>query len=133
MKEKDISKWAKENRLEFNEETIRFNLHILIARDGDKSTAHCLEFDIIADGETEKEAELTLITSIGNHIGFCFENNRLDKILNYAPKEYWEKFYFCSKPISEPMKMTHGQPWGTRLQDTAKVVRDIDARCLIYA
>jgi hypothetical protein len=127
---KDIKKWTKDNCIDFNENTICFDLHVLIERNDDIFTAHCLEFDIVADEETEKEGGDNLIISIGNHITFCIENKRLDKIIRHAPKEYWDKFYFCTGPPQEPMRVNQWDSWSESLLNKANVVRGIDARAM---
>ena len=65
--------------------------NIIIEKEEDLYTAHCLEFDIVADGKTKKEAIKNIFISIKNHTDFCLEMGNLDKIENPAPKKYWDK------------------------------------------
>jgi len=78
-----------------NKDVIKFNVsisaNVIIEKEEDLYIAHCLEFDIVADGRTEKEAMNNIFESIVNHIDFCLAMGNIDKIENPAPKKYWDK------------------------------------------
>jgi len=84
-----------------NKDVIKFNVNIsanvIIEKEEDLYTAHCLEFDIVADGRTEKEAMNNIFESIVNHIDFCLAKGNIDKIENPAPKKYWDKLEMIKK------------------------------------
>jgi len=82
----------------FNKSQAQFNIHVLIEKEAGVFSAHCLEFDITADGKTLEEALQNIIDCMKNHIEFCIEKGNYDKILDPAPQEYWNKLLF-SRPL----------------------------------
>lgn len=52
--------------------------------------AHCLNFDILADGDDIDDAILLLLELIEGQIQSCKEHGA--NLINNAPKEYFEKF-----------------------------------------
>lgn len=75
-----------------NDGTIEFSLHILIAKEHDLFTAHCLEFDIVADGLTLEQAQQDIMDVCKKHILYCFDNKLLENLLDFAPEKYWRQF-----------------------------------------
>ena len=60
-------------------------------KDGKYCLAHCLEFDIVAQGETFEEARKNLAELIKEQFSFAFEKDIEEKTLFHpAPKEYWD-------------------------------------------
>jgi predicted RNase H-like HicB family nuclease len=103
MKEK-LSSWiqkSSEKALKLEKNAIDLSVHVLIEQEEELYTAHCLEFDIVADGKTIEEAEKNILDAIVDHVTFCIATDNIDKILNPAPKEYWNKFYFGSEKLRE--------------------------------
>jgi predicted RNase H-like HicB family nuclease len=82
----------------FNKGQVQFNIHVLIEKEDGVFSAHCLEFDITADGKTLEEALQNIIDCMKNHIEFCIEMGNYDQILNPAPQEYWNKL-LMSRPL----------------------------------
>jgi len=68
----------------------KFDIHILLYNEDGIQIAHCLEFDIIAQGEKKIEALKNLLDAIELQIGFAVENHDLASIFNPAPVEYWK-------------------------------------------
>jgi len=100
-----IDAWVEriqENTLMFKPGFIEIYAHVLIDKEEDLYTAHCLEFDIVADGKTISEAKDEILKAIANHISFCLAMDNKENILNPAPKEYWNRFYFGSKIYEKP-------------------------------
>ncbi|MCI0692318.1 hypothetical protein L0337_09985 [candidate division KSB1 bacterium] len=93
---------ANENALKLTSESVEIYVHILIDKEDDLYTAHCLEFDIVADGKTVTEARQEILKAIVNHVSFCIATNNTDNIMNPAPGEYWNKYYFKSKKVDKP-------------------------------
>jgi len=89
-----IIDWSKQG---LSKDKLRFDLHVLVNIEGNAFTAHCLEFDLVADGNNLKEAVESICTSIDMHIEYCINTNNFDNLFRPAPKEYWNKFYLCSK------------------------------------
>ena len=63
----------------------KFNLHILLYREPPHEIAHCLEFDIVAQGNTKKEALKNLMDGIELQVNFAIENNSLEQLYKPAP------------------------------------------------
>lgn len=96
-----MAKWIKdisEKAISFNENEIQITVHVIIEKKDDFYIAHCLEFDITADGYTLDDVQENIVTCIKNHVEFCIEMGNFDKILDPAPPEYWNKLLF-SKPL----------------------------------
>jgi predicted RNase H-like HicB family nuclease len=68
----------------------KFNLHILLYKEENYEIAHCLEFDIVTQGETKKEALQNLIDGIELQVNFAVENNSPEQLYNPAPLECWQ-------------------------------------------
>jgi len=66
-------------------------LNCLEYRDGGCYIAHCLEFDIVAQGETADDARKRLAGLIKEQIIFTTERDIEEKALFHpAPSKYWE-------------------------------------------
>ena len=87
---------ASDNAISFQDKNISIFIHVLIDYEDNFFTAHCLELDIAVDGNSVENAKENCINAIVNHISFCLATENTDKILNPAPKEYWQEYYFGS-------------------------------------
>ena len=95
---KDWIKNISSKAISFNKKNIQLCVHILLDKFDDKFTAHCLEFDITTDGDTQEQALQNAIDCIKDHVEFCIAYDNLDKLLDPAPQEFWNKL-LCSKPL----------------------------------
>ena len=68
---------------------MKFNIHILLYSEEDIQVAHCLEFDLVAQGKRKIEALRNLLDAIDMQINFALENNDLASLFTPAPAEYW--------------------------------------------
>jgi len=68
------------------------SLHVLSYKQNDRCIAHCLEFDLIGEGTTDKEARENLNDLIFNYLQFALKNNIAQFAYHPAPKIYWNKF-----------------------------------------
>ncbi|OGX06205.1 MAG: hypothetical protein A3G87_02385 [Omnitrophica bacterium RIFCSPLOWO2_12_FULL_50_11] len=68
----------------------RSPLDVLMSCEEGKFYAHCLPFDLLAEGETEKEARIRLAEMIFEYIRFYLEKNMEQFIFRPAPIKYWE-------------------------------------------
>lgn len=60
-------------------------------KDDDYCIAHCLEFDIVAQGKTFEEANESLAELIKEQINFAVDKDLEDKVLFHpAPSKYWD-------------------------------------------
>ncbi len=80
----------------------KFDIHILLYREDDIQIAHCLEFDIVAQGKKKIEALKNLMDAIELQIGFALDNNNLSSIFNPAPAEYWKMLVNARKYSYRP-------------------------------
>lgn len=87
-------------------EGIKGALHVLAYKDKEKGRyiAHCLDFNIAAEGATHKEAKDNLVDLIFSYIHFAVEKNLEQYMYDPAPKAYWNKFIEVShrKRIPRP-------------------------------
>lgn len=66
-------------------------MNILSWEEGGKHFAHCLELDIVAEGEDEQAALKSLAELLVRQVEFA-EENKIE-IFHPAPPEYWQKLY----------------------------------------
>ena len=86
----------------------KFDIHIILYSEDDIQIAHCLEFDIIAQGKKKIDALRNLLDAIELQISFALENNDLASIFSPAPDEYWKmlanaKKYPCKTEEKIPL------------------------------
>lgn len=71
--------------------TSRFSLHVLLYKEDNIQVAHCLEFDIVAQGEDRNEALRNLLDAIELQVKYAMETDNLDNLYYPAPAEYWQR------------------------------------------
>ena len=110
----DAKSWihsAQKNAIKYEQKGVQICVHVLLDREEELFTAHCLEFDIVTDGKTKKEVRKNIINSIVSHVSFCLAMNNESKMMNPAPQEYWNKFYFTyaikENPFIFPKEFTY--------------------------
>ena len=71
-----------------------FQVRVLITRDDNQHVAHALEMDLVAYGDTEKEAVEEVARLLRNQISFAIQKGE-DHLIDFrAPQEFfdeWEK------------------------------------------
>ena len=66
------------------------SIHCLEYKEDDKFICHCLEFDIVAEGQTKEKAREELAELIKEQIQSATEKNIEEKVLFHpAPIRYW--------------------------------------------
>ena len=65
-------------------------LDVLISQEEGKYHAHCLPFDLLAEGENEAEAKRRLAEMIFEYIRFFLERHMEPFIFRPASMKYWE-------------------------------------------
>ena len=90
-----------------NKKKGKTTLHVLGYKDGNRYIAHCLDFDIVAEGATCQETKDNLVDLIHSYIHFATEKNLEQFMYHPAPKTYWDKFIKASrrKRIPRPQFM----------------------------
>jgi len=93
---------AYENSIKITENGIVIKVNIIIEKEDELFSAHCLEFDLVGEGNTVEDAEKSIINNIVNYITFAISKGLFNKIINPAPPEYWNKLIHSElrKPIS---------------------------------
>lgn len=65
-------------------------LDVLISQEEGKYYAHCLPFDLLAEGENQRDAMGRLGEMIFEYLKFFMESNMEPFIFRPAPMKYWE-------------------------------------------
>jgi len=68
------------------------SLHVIESKEKDRCIAHCLEFDLVAEGATRKEARDNLADLIFSYLHFAMEKDIEQFAYHPAPKVYWDRF-----------------------------------------
>jgi predicted RNase H-like HicB family nuclease len=92
-----ISQTVKEEPMQLNTSYStqkRLHLDVLIEKQKDCYTAHCLQLDVITEGETRAEAEEMIVDAIGEQLAFAIDNNLMDYLLRPAEPEEWRKLLY---------------------------------------
>ncbi len=71
----------------------RFELRGVIYREDEAWIAHCLELDIVAEGQSPEEALKNCIDLCSLQIEVAKAKNDLDSIFRPAPPEFWTLFF----------------------------------------
>jgi predicted RNase H-like HicB family nuclease len=64
-------------------------VHVLLYQEEDYHIAHCLEFDLVAQGATPDEAFQNLLDAIELQADYARETGDLENLIQPAPSEYW--------------------------------------------
>ena len=72
-------------------------LDVLMSQEEGKFYAHCLPFDLLAEGGDRKEAMKRLEEMIFEYIKYFLENNMEPFIFRPAPLQYWEVLRMLKK------------------------------------
>ena len=88
-------------------------LDVLIKKEEDYYTAHCLQFDIVATDDTRDGIKKAILDLCVSHIQFSYENNNMEYLFPPAPKEVWAEYFTlvnnkdCSMDFKElPVKLS---------------------------
>ena len=73
-----------------------FHLDVLIEKQEDCYTAHCLQLDLITDGNTKAEAEGMIMDAISEQVTFAIERNLLDYLFQPAAPDEWRKLLYSN-------------------------------------
>jgi predicted RNase H-like HicB family nuclease len=83
--------------------------------------AHCLELDIVATGDTPREARKDMVALICAQVDYAFSNDNLAHLYHPAPKEVWKQFFACKEAeerkykirssFGETVPKGHVPPW----------------------
>ena len=69
-------------------------VHVILYRDEGQVVAHCLEFDLVAQGTTSDEAYRNLLDAIELQADFTQATGDPENLIQLAPVEYWPKTHY---------------------------------------
>ncbi|MBI3836657.1 MAG: hypothetical protein HY288_01815 [Planctomycetia bacterium] len=75
-----------------HERQIRLSLRILIYREADLWYGHCLDLDIVAEGQSPGEAVASCLDLCSTQIDYAVENGDIGTIFRPAQPELWHMF-----------------------------------------
>ncbi len=100
---------------------ISINANILTKKEGNIFVAHCLEFDIVATGDTADQAQRECVSLICAQIEYAFAHDNLDNLYHSAPAEVWAELFTCKaqeekrykieKRLHDSSEKTFLPPW----------------------
>lgn len=73
------------------------NLDVLMSQEEGKHYAHCLPFDLLAEGVTDEEAKRRLAEMIFEYLKFFMQNHMEPFMFKPAPMKYWEVLRMLKK------------------------------------
>ena len=73
-----------------------FHLDVLIEKQTNCYTAHCLQLDLVTDGDTKVEAEAMIVDAISEQITFAIENNLIDYLFQPTSPAEWRKLLYSN-------------------------------------
>ncbi len=76
-------------------------IHVLLYREEDFYVAHCLEFDLVAQGATTQEAFQNLLDAIELQAAYAQETGDLESLIQPAPREYWQMLAMAERYIPQ--------------------------------
>lgn len=85
-----------------------FAVNVLVKKEGDSWTAHCLELDIVASANTAEEARQDMIDLVVEQIKYALSNDNMENLFFPAPKEVWEEFFACKAKSAEDYQLKNG-------------------------
>ena len=80
---------------------LSLSLRLVIYQEGGFWIAHCLELDIVAEGQSRKEAMTNLKSLCGLQIETAIEENEVESVFRPAPSEFWKLFFSGKKTATE--------------------------------
>jgi len=85
-------------------------VHVVLYREEPYFLAHCLEFDLVAQGDTSDEAYRNLLDAIDLQTEFVLEHGDLTNLIRPAPIEYWQFLMTGERFTPQPNGWTLPQP-----------------------
>jgi len=77
----------------------------IFSKDGEKTVAHALDFDLVSVADTEEEAKRKIRLAVETYVEYGLSKNWVDEILFLAPDEYWDKLENATIRIMEPIEV----------------------------
>ena len=68
-------------------------VHVIIYREEDYYLAHCLEFDLAAQGNNIQESFQNLLDAVELQTAYALETGDLENLIQPAPPEFWRMLF----------------------------------------
>jgi predicted RNase H-like HicB family nuclease len=78
------------------------SVHVIFYREDDYYVAHCLEFDLVAQGQNLNDAFKNLLDAIELQATYALESDDPSILFNPAPAEYWRMLGLAEGYTPEP-------------------------------
>jgi hypothetical protein len=103
--------------------SLRVPLRVVFYREGERWIAHCLEFDLVGDGDTKEEALRLLAEAIAVQVDASLEGDNLANLFTPADGEFFQK-YAQGKDVLDGTLTGFTE----RLKAASSIVEDVKAR-----
>jgi hypothetical protein len=90
-----------------SESNLSINLSAIVYQEDGAWIAHCLELDIVAEGENADDAIRSLVSLCDFQIKVAMEEGDICSIFRAAPPEIWEMFSSGREKIIADKKIAH--------------------------
>ena len=87
------------------EEKRTFELRGVVYREGNQWFSHCLELDIVSEGNSPDEAVQNTIELCAYQIDTAIESGDVESIFRPAPAKFWNLFFSKTKKRSVPKRL----------------------------
>jgi predicted RNase H-like HicB family nuclease len=77
-------------------------VHIILYPEQDLYLAHCLEFDLVAQGATPDEAFQNLLDAIELQVTYTMESGDIKNLIQLAPSEFWQMWVTAKEYTPQP-------------------------------
>lgn len=105
--------------------TLRVPLRVVFYREDNDWIAHCLEFDLIGDGSSKREALESLSEAIVLQFKASLEYNNPKNLFSPADGKYLEMFAAGTNVANGILEI---ETIERRLRDASDIIENIDAR-----
>lgn len=95
---------------------VRVELSAVIYRDPDSERwiAHCLQMDVVAEGDSPHAAATTVMELCDMQIEACLAENDIDGIFRFAPRDAWTRYAMSKDATSLRPKLDAVQEFKVR-------------------
>ena len=68
-------------------------VHVIIYQEEDYYVAHCLEFDLVAQGNSREESFQNLLDAVELQTQYALETGNPENLIQPAPPEFWRMLF----------------------------------------
>ncbi len=111
--------------------TAQMKFNVLVKKENGGWLAHCLELDIVAEGDTFKKATSALMDLIIIQFDYALANDNMKYFYKPAPEDVWQEFFACQKRKTLQRKFNGKFTTGKLVP--SHIVTDTGSNELVYA